>query len=160
VSERDGAASPWPHLLAIDLGLRTGFACFALGSQPRLLWYRSQRFSSVTKLKIGVAPVLDAAAPLANLVIEGDRHLGDIWAKLAEKRGALVLRVSPERWRTELLLPRQQRHGKDAKAAALDIAADVIDDSGAKRPKTPISDDVAEAICIGLWGLRHAAGAR
>ncbi len=147
-----------PRLLAIDLGLRAGFACFALGSAPELLWYRSRTFASVGKLKLGVAAILDDAAPVATLVVEGDKHLGDIWAKLAEKRGALVLRVSPERWRTELLLPRQRRHGKDAKAAAIDIAGDVIAASGAPMPKTPIGDDVAEAICIGLWGVQHASG--
>lgn len=142
-----------PRLLAVDLGLACGFACFALGSAPRLLWYRSQRFGSIAKLKAAVAPVLNDAAPLATLVVEGDRHLGDIWGKLAEKRGAIVRRVPPEEWRKALLLPRQQRHGSDAKAAAIDLAREAIDNSGAPRPKTPLSDDVAEAICIGLYGV-------
>ena len=142
-----------PSLLAIDLGLRAGFACFDLGSRPRLRWYRSQRFASLGRLKVAIPHLLDAAAPLATVVVEGDRHLGDLWAKLAEKRGAIVHRVRPEDWRQALLLPREQRHGEDAKAASFGVALDAIVESGAPRPKTPLSDDVAEAICIGLYGL-------
>jgi hypothetical protein len=142
-----------PSLLAIDLGLRAGFACFDLGSRPRLRWYRSQHFGSMGTLKAAIPRVLDDAAPLATLVVEGDRHLADLWGKLAEKRGALVHRVAPETWRQALLLPRQQRHGSDAKAAAIDLARECIEGSGAPRPKTKLGDDVAEAICIGLWGL-------
>lgn len=144
---------PAPSLLAIDLGLRAGFACFDLGSRPRLRWYRSQHFSSVGKLKVAIPHVLDDAAPLATLVVEGDRHLGDLWGKLAEKRGAVVRRVPPEVWRKALLLPRQQRHGSDAKAAAIDLARECIEESEAPRPKTKLGDDAAEAICIGLYGL-------
>lgn len=142
-----------PSLLAVDLGLYAGLACFELGSRPRLLWYRSQHFGNVARLKAALPKVLDEAAPLATLCLEGDRHLGDLWAKLAEKRGALVHRFNAEAWREALLLPRQRRHGKDAKAAALDVAHEAIAASGARRPRTPLNDDVAEAICIGLYGL-------
>ncbi|HEY1101179.1 MAG TPA: hypothetical protein VGF99_19725 [Myxococcota bacterium] len=142
-----------PSLLAVDLGLYAGLACFDLGGAPRLRWYRSQHFGTVTKLKAALPKILDEAAPLATLCLEGDRHLGDLWAKLAEKRGAAVHRFNAEAWRTPLLLPRQRRHGKDAKAAAVDVALDAIEASGAKKPKTPLNDDVAEAICIGLYGL-------
>jgi len=142
-----------PSLLAIDLGLVAGFACFDLGGAPRLRWYRSQHFGNMTRLKAAIPRILDDAAPLATVVVEGDRHLGDLWARLAEKRGAVVHRVRPEDWRQALLLPREQRHGEDAKAAAFGVANDVIASSGAPRPKTPLSDDTAEAICIGLYGL-------
>ena len=118
-----------------------------------MLWYRSQHFASVTVLKSAIPKILDDAAPLATLVVEGDRHLGDLFAKLAEKRGALVHRVSPESWRKTLLLPRQQRSGKDAKSASHDVAADAIEAGEAPRPKTAINDDVAEAICIGMYGI-------
>ena len=142
-----------PSLLAVDLGLYAGLACFDLGSRPRLRWYRSQHFGNVTRLKAALPKILDEAGPVATLCLEGDRHMGDLWAKLAEKRGAVVHRFNAEAWRQHLLLPRQQRHGKDAKAAALDVALEAIDASGAKRPRTPLNDDVAEAICIGLYGI-------
>ena len=142
-----------PSLLAVDLGLYAGLACFDLGGRPRLRWYRSQHFGNVTRLKAALPKILDDAAPLATLCLEGDRHLGDLWAKLAEKRGAMVHRFNAEAWRQALLLPRQQRHGKNAKAAAIDVALETIAAAGIKRPKTPLNDDVAEAICIGRYGV-------
>ena len=142
-----------PHLLAVDLGLRAGLACFRLGARPTLVWYRSAHFASVTTLKTAIPRVLDDAAPLATLVVEGDRHYGDLWSKLAEKRLAIVHRVRPEDWRQAVLLPRQQRSGRDAKSASHEVAREVIEASEAKRPRTPLNDDVAEAICIGVYGI-------
>lgn len=145
-----------PRLLAVDLGLRLGLACFRApleGRAPALLWYRSQHLANVGVLKAAIPKILDDAQPLATLVVEGDRHLGDLFARLAEKRGARVHRVSPERWRQALLLSRQQRSGKDAKFAAHEVAKEAIDAGAAPKPKTPLNDDVAEAICIGVYGL-------
>ncbi|MDP2340098.1 MAG: hypothetical protein Q8O67_04005 [Deltaproteobacteria bacterium] len=110
-------------------------------------------FASVTTLKAAIPRVLDEAAPLATLVVEGDRHYGDLWAKLAEKRMAVVHRVRPEEWRQRVLLPRQQRSGKDAKSASHEIAREAIEAGEAPRPKSPLNDDVAEAICIGVYGI-------
>lgn len=107
----------------------------------------------MTVLKAAIPRVLDEAAPLATLVVEGDRHLADLWAKLATKRGALVHRVAPEQWRKAVLLPRQQRSGRDAKSASHEIAREAIDAGEAPKPKTPLNDDVSEAICIGLFGI-------
>ncbi len=143
-----------PSLLAIDLGLWTGYACFSLGERPRLRWYRSQHFGTRAALKRAIPRVLREAAPLSVMVLEGDRHLGDLWSAGAERRGATVVRVAPETWRRAILLPRQQRHGSDAKAAAVDVALACIQESDASRPKTVLGDDVAEAICIGLYALR------
>lgn len=148
------------YLLAVDLGLRAGLACFALpversasAPSPTLAWFRSQHFASITVLKKAVPSLVAQAMPLVAVVVEGDRHLGDVWLKAAEKRGARSFRVAPETWRASLLLPRQQRHGQDAKAAAHGVAREAIEAGTAKKPKTPINDDVAEAICIGLYGL-------
>ena len=59
-------------------------------------------------------------------------------------------------WRRALLLPREQRNGADAKAAADGLARAVIDWSGAPRPKGPLRHDAAEAVAVGLWGVLEA----
>ncbi len=148
-------ATATPSLLAVDLGLWTGYACFSLGERPRLRWYRSQHFGTRAALKRAIPRVLMEAGPLAAVVLEGDRHLGDLWGSVAERRGAKVARVAAETWRSALLLPRQQRHGSDAKAAAVFVALACIKESEAPMPKTALGDDVAEAICIGLYALAH-----
>jgi hypothetical protein len=148
------ATTTTPSLLAIDLGLWTGYACFVLGERPRLRWYRSQHFGTRAALKRAIPRVLAEAAPLSVMVLEGDRHLGDLWSAVATRRGARVVRVAPETWRKTMLLPRQQRHGHDAKAAAVAVALACIQGSDAPLPKTALGDDVAEAICIGLYALQ------
>ena len=91
-------------------------------------------------------------------MVEGDRRLGELWQKVADKRGAVFSIVTPETWRAALLLPRDQRSGLDAKEAADDKAREILEDSIArggavKRPRTALKDDVAEAICIGAWAV-------
>jgi hypothetical protein len=145
-------------ILAIDLGLRTGLACFAVDDDDgaRLLWFRSSHFATITVLKRGIPRVLDEVPALSLLVVEGDRHLGELWGRLAHKRGARVLHVAAEHWRPTMLLPRDRRDGPTAKAAAGRLARALIESSGAPRPKTELLDDVAEAICLGAWAARAA----
>lgn len=140
-------------LLAVDLGLRTGLALF--GEDGRLRWYRSQNFGNFTRLKRGIHGVVSDAPGLARLVAEGDRHLFELWAREAEKRGAAARWVRPESWRERLLLPRQQRSGPQAKQNADALARRVVEWSGAPRP-TSLRHDAAEAILIGLWGVLEA----
>ncbi len=149
--EGDGVvATGGRTLLAVDLGLRTGLAVY--GEDGRLLRYRSTHFPNVGTLKRALPRVLDEAPNLAWLVCEGDRHYGTIWARLAEKRGAKVLRLSAEHWRGVLLSERERVDGARAKESADKIAREVIAAFGAKRP-TSLTHDVAEAILIGLWGV-------
>lgn len=143
-------------LLAVDLGLKAGLACY--GPDGRLAWYRSTSFGTFTRLKRGIPSVLDEVPGLSLLALEGDRHMAELWSKLAEKRGARTLIVRPEQWRERLLLPRQRRSGADAKQTALSVARQVIEESGAKRP-TSLNDDVAEAILIGRYGVMLAGWA-
>lgn len=137
-------------LLAIDLGLRAGFALYA--RDGRLVRFFSRSFASVTTLKRAAWSVLGDLPPLEVVVVEGDRSLGEVWLKASEKRGARGLFVSPERWRSALLYAREQRSGKDAKKNADALARAVIEWSGAPRP-TSLRHDAAEAILIGLWGV-------
>jgi hypothetical protein len=137
-------------LLAVDLGLRCGLAVY--GEDGRLLRYRSQHFGNVSALKRGVWGVLKEIESLDVVYVEGDRALGDVWSRAAQKQGARVRRVSAETWRPRLLLSREQRSGPKAKEAADTLARSVIGWSDARRP-TSLRHDAAEAILIGLFGV-------
>ena len=137
-------------LLAIDLGLKAGFATFS--SEGKLLRYRSTNFGKVSRLKSAAWNLLKEEGPPEYLVLEGDRHLAGIWSRCAERMGTSILQVSPETWRKELLLPRERRSGQEAKEAADGLARDVISLSGAPAPRS-LRHDAAEAILIGLWGV-------
>jgi hypothetical protein len=137
-------------LFAVDLGLRAGLATF--DDDGRLRTYASRNFGTRTRLKRAIPGVLADVSDLRFVVVEGDRTMGVWWKKAATRLGARTLIVSPERWRTRLLLPRQQRNGMDAKYYADRLSRRVISWSGAAEP-TSLRDDAAEAILIGLWGV-------
>ena len=67
------------HLLAVDMGLRTGLALY--GPDGRLQWYRSKHFASRAELRRGVTSILREAPPLAWIWLEGG---GDIAGSLGE----------------------------------------------------------------------------
>ena len=139
-----------PRLLAVDLGLRSGLAQY--GADGRLLGYRSTHFGSLQRLKKGVPGIFRTLESVTHVVVEGDRRLGEIWQRHAQNRGADFRFVSPETWRGELLLPRQQKNRRVAKGSADSLARDVIAWSGLPRP-TSLRHDAAEAILIGLWAV-------
>jgi hypothetical protein len=141
------------RLLAIDLGLRCGWATFATGG--RLLAYGSRHFGSRATLRKAIPHLLDDYPALALLVIEGGGALLVPWEKEASRRGLAVRQVMGEEWRKSVLLPYQRRSGKDAKAAAGVVARELIEKSGAKRP-TSLRHDAAEAILVGAWAARAA----
>ncbi|MEO0558467.1 MAG: hypothetical protein AAF170_09815 [Bacteroidota bacterium] len=143
-----------PALLAVDLGLRTGFAFY--GRDGRLLSYRSQNLGSRSRLKRAASSMLHQAQGVERLILEGGGDLAEVWVREGERRDMSVRVIGAERWRKALLLPREQRHGADAKAAADGLARAVIAWSGAKAPTGALRHDVAEAIAIGLWGVLEA----
>jgi len=136
------------RLLAIDLGLRCGWAAFA--EAGRLLAYGSRHFGNRAALRKAIPRILDEFPNLTRLVVEGGGDLFVPWEKEAGRRGVAVRQVMGEEWRRTMLLPVQRRTGTDAKAAADGLARDVIDRSGAKRP-TSLRHDAAEAILVGAW---------
>ena len=152
------ADAPPPSLLAVDLGLRTGFAFYA--RDGRLGAYRSQNLGSRARLKKAAYGMLARHPTLERLVLEGGGDLADVWAREGERRGLGVRVIGAERWRRPLLLPREQRHGTDAKEAADGLARAVIAWSGAKAPTGALRHDVAEAIAVGLWGVLDAGWLR
>ena len=136
-------------LLAVDLGLRTGLALY--GQDGRLHWYRSHNFGTPARLRRGVRGVLEAIPHLTWLVLEGGGPLAEMWKREAARRHIAVRQISAETWRRQLLYPRQQRSGTQAKDSADELARRVIAWSQARRP-TSLRMDTAEAILIGLWG--------
>ena len=142
-------------LLAVDLGLRTGFALYS--TEGRLTRYRSQNLGSQARLR-KAAPSLIAqhAENLERVVLEGGGAIAEVWKGAARRRGVRARIVDAEEWRRMLLLPRERRRGADAKAAADGLARDIIAWSGAPNPKGALRHDAAEAICVGLWGCIDA----
>jgi hypothetical protein len=148
VAESSGPADQ--KLLAVDLGLRTGLAVF--GRDGRLIRYRSQNFGARNRLKRGAHGVLRDDDGIVRVVLEGGGDLADVWAREAERQGIDARIIQAETWRRDLLLPREQRTGKDAKSHADTLARRVIKWSDAKAP-TSLRHDAAEAILVGLWGV-------
>jgi hypothetical protein len=142
-----------PCLLAVDLGIRTGIACFH--RDGRLAWYRSSNVGSRARLKKAVESVLDEADPVGILAIEGGGDLADPWISSGHRRGVDILQVSAEDWRHDLLLKREQESGAQAKKNAGRLARAIIDWADARKP-TSLRHDAAEAICLGFWAILQA----
>ena len=136
------------RLLAIDLGLRCGWATF--DPEGRLLAYGSRHFGNRTALRKAVPQILSEYPGLERLVVEGGGDLFVPWKKGADRRGIAVTQVMGEEWRREILLTRDRTSGKNAKEAADGAARKIIERSGAKRP-TSLRHDAAEAILVGTW---------
>jgi hypothetical protein len=137
-------------LLAVDLGLRTGYALY--GRDGTLRWYRSKNFGSAARLRRGAAGLLGEVPDLAWLVLEGGGSLAEIWEREARRRKVGVLRVQADEWRRTLLYPRERTDGRSAKRNAGELARRVIRGSSAAAP-TSLRHDAAEAVLTGLWGV-------
>lgn len=144
-------------LLAVDVGVRTGLACW--GDDARLRWYRSHNLGSAARLRRAIPGLLDTIPDLAALVLEGGGPLADAWTREGDRRGLEVRRVSAETWRAVFLLPREQRDGPTAKSVADRLARRAIA-WGAERQPTSLTHDAAEAVLVGLWGLLAAGWLR
>lgn len=138
------------YLLAIDLGLRCGWAAF--DETGRLLGYGSRHYGNRGALRKAIPQILGEYPRLRHLVVEGGGELFVPWQKEADRRGIDVRQVMGDVWRQTLLKPSQRRNGPEAKEAADDVARDVIERSGAKRP-TSLRHDAAEAILVGVWAF-------
>lgn len=148
MNERERAAV---RLLAIDLGLRCGWAAF--DGTGRLLGYGSRHFGNRAALRKAIPQILGQYPQLRSLIVEGGGDLFVPWEKEAARRGILLRQVMGEVWRESILRPSQRTTGADAKEAADDLARKVIERSGARRP-TSLRHDAAEAILVGVWASR------
>ena len=140
-------------LLAVDLGVRAGFACW--GDDGRLRWYRSQNFGAARRMRRAIPALLDDPPDLARLVVEGGGPLVDPWAAAGHRRALTVQIVSAEVWRPVFLLQREHGSGPQMKAVADRLARRVIAWAEGPRP-TSLRHDAAEAILVGLWGALSA----
>jgi hypothetical protein len=141
---------PVPRLLAVDLGLRTGFALYS--GAGRLLRYGSRHFGSTAQLRRAAASMLDGTPDVAVIAIEGGGDVAVPWLREADRRGLRTIQVHAEAWRSRLLLPRDRRSGERAKRQAGAVARRIIERSGARRP-TSLRHDAAEAILVGFWAV-------
>ncbi len=145
------------RVLAVDLGLRSGLACF--GAAGRLLWFRSTNFGTRARLKRGAYTLLSeahaAGQPITRLIVEGGGDLAPPWLHEAARRGIFTRQIHAHTWREAFLLDREQRSGKDAKRHADRLARLVVAWSDLPKP-TSLRHDAAEAIMIGLFGVVEA----
>ncbi len=144
-------------LLAVDVGIRTGFACW--DADGRLRWYRSRNFGGLPRLRRAIPAMLDDIPDLARLVLEGGGPIADAWAHEGERRSLTVQRLSAEDWRALFLLPREHGSGAQMKEVAGRLARRAIAFGEGPRP-TSLRHDAAEAVLIGLWGALSAGWIR
>ncbi len=87
------------------------------------------------------------------IIMEGSYNVGKIWIKKGIKINVPVYFVSPDRWRKDIF-GTGNLSTDEAKKLAVRYAREIIIDSGLSPPKL-IHHDAAEAILIGLWGIRY-----
>lgn len=139
-----------PILLAVDLGLRTGFAFYS--GAGRLVRYGSSHFGSTAQLRRAAASILDEYPQLTVIALEGGGDVALPWLREADQRGLHTIQVHAERWRSRLMVPRDRRSGERAKKQAGFVARRIIEWSGAPKP-TSLRHDAAEAILVGFWAV-------
>ena len=139
-----------PELLAVDLGLRMGWAQY--GANGRLLHYGAHNFGARKRLRNGCKWLLNRFPGTQWLVLEGGDASSRVWKAEAERRKIQTLHVGAETWREVLLPSGSPQPGAVAKGRADTLARSIIGWSEAKRPTT-LRHDAAEAICLGLWGV-------
>lgn len=139
-------------LLSVDLGIRTGLAMY--GSDKKLYWFRSQNFGSAARLRRAIPWLLNQEEDLAYVIIEGGGPLLKIWDAELNKRNLEVIKIMADHWRSDLLYFREQQNRNDAKANAIVYAGRVIEKLSDRRA-TSLDDNSAEAILIGLYGMKR-----
>lgn len=142
-----------PHLFALDLGLRFGWALYT--QKPSLIAYGNQRCGAPTQLKTLAYKALSRLPQGSHVVVEGGGPLLKLWRRPAERHALIFRSYHAERWRHETLSVKVmsgQVKGSEAKKEAIIKAKRVIDLCGRRKP-TPLRDDAAEAILLGWWSL-------
>lgn len=139
-----------PRLLAVDLGLRCGLACYT--QQGQLAWYRSTHFPSPRALRQAVYKLLRHNG-ISHLVLEGGGQLVCPWQKAAWQLDIALTCLDAGQWRQQLLRPQMQTSQQQAKSAAQKLALQVIPWAQGPAPRTTLRHDSAEAILVGLYML-------
>jgi hypothetical protein len=138
------------HLLAIDLGVKTGLALY--NSEGAILWYRSRNYGNKQRLKTDVQNILNDIPSLKFVFLEGGGDIARIWLKECRKRKIPFRQIYAEDWRRDLFDPKDIRTGEQAKQRAIQLAKKIIEQCHGPRP-TSMLDDAAEAVLVGYWGM-------
>ncbi|CAJ1950814.1 unnamed protein product [Cylindrotheca closterium] len=150
-------------LLAVDLGLKTGFALF--NKQGQLLRYEQHLFHK-DKLDEEIKTIVDgwesdmqaieaigSEEPLTvtKIAVEGgDIAILNAWESAT--KDVSITRISPEEWRFHLLSEKERTSGATSKAAARLIARQVVSDFGIMgNHQGKFKTDVAEAVVLGFY---------
>lgn len=135
-------------LLAVDLGVKTGFSVF--NSEGKLVWYQSRNFGNRKRLKEAIPEIIQRFDPLTHLFMEGGGEMGEIWTRATQYNRLEVAMIHAEEWRKDLFYPRELTHKRELKIKARHYAEKVIKTLGIQKFLKPDAD-AAEAILIGLW---------
>ena len=141
-------------LLAVDLGVRTGFALY--NPNGNLEWYRSRNYGNRQRLRRDIQNMLSQIPSLSFVILEGGGDIARFWLKECRLRNITFRQIYAEDWRRDLFDPKEVRTGEQAKLNAIQLAKKVIDQCNGPK-STSMLDDAAEAILIGYWGM-HLAG--
>lgn len=159
-------------LLAVDIGLKSGVALY--NRQGALVRYEQFYFdrntlasdaeelvqqwendiNNETDLAMEYDDVGNKPWKITHIAMEGaDAKLMNAWADAAPNRS--ILRVSPEEWRSGLLVAKERKSGPDAKAASRLIARQIVGDFGVMEQHSgKFKTDVAEAVVMGFYVAR------
>lgn len=136
------------YLLAVDLGVKTGFSVF--NSEGQLVWYQSRNFGNRKRLKDSIPELISRFDPLTYLYLEGGGQMGEIWIKSTQYSGLEVVMFHAEEWRKDLFYQREITNTRELKIRARQYSEKVIKAIGTQKFLKPDAD-AAEAILIGLW---------
>ena len=139
---------PQAALLAIDVGMKAGLAWF--DEDGALVRARSTRFANRATLKRALPSIWTELPGVRQVVLEGQGDIADIFRKGALRAALPVQQFCAEEWRKDMLLARERRTGKQAKATAESLAMKIAHECG-KPPRCAYDDDAAEAVLFGLW---------
>eukprot|EP00559_Dactyliosolen_fragilissimus_P004134 CAMPEP_0184861600 /NCGR_PEP_ID=MMETSP0580-20130426/6244_1 /TAXON_ID=1118495 /ORGANISM="Dactyliosolen fragilissimus" /LENGTH=737 /DNA_ID=CAMNT_0027359145 /DNA_START=578 /DNA_END=2791 /DNA_ORIENTATION=- len=164
-------------LLAIDLGLKCGASLF--DETGKLLRYEQLEFKESEAL-YAEAPLLiddwesdvNKSAAINNseqqlskkkvisyLAIEGGGELLHAWESCIEeenKKHIQLVRIRPEEWRANLLLPNERKCGRSCKEAARLIARQIVSEFGVMdNHRGKFKTDVAESVAMGYYFAHH-----
>lgn len=138
-------------LLAVDLGVKTGFACWQT-NDCRLLWYRSQNFGSKARLGKAADGILQMAGLPGVLLLEGGGGIAHLWQQSASRNGWSIRMIQAEEWRRGLIKQSEWLYTSYLKQLSVSYALKAAA-WGGHRVAGAMNHNTAEAILAGLWLL-------
>lgn len=136
--------------LSVDLGIKTGLACWT--SNGRLLWYRSQNYGSVKRLKGAIGSILGQFDEPGVLVLEGGGRISELWITMAVRTGWTIETLHAEEWRRNLINQSEWQFCTDLKKLSISYAT-LACQWGSQPVAGILNHNTAEAILAGLWIL-------